>query len=108
MTHHTRIDLCHRILGDAARPLDDQRPCSRSGHAPSTSANSIPDFQKYSQEDENENTSRFPAIKLTFRDPVNISQLKIIQVRWSFSTIPRFLTIYILEHYARTWTIIWK
>ena len=68
-------------LGDAARPLDDPRPCSRSGHAPSTSANSIPNFQKYDQaEDENENTSRFPAIKLTFRDPVNISQFKIIQV----------------------------
>ena len=71
-------------LGDAARPLDDQRPCSRSGHAPSTAANSIPDFQKYDQQDENENTSRFPAIKLTFRDPVNISQFKIIQVRLPF------------------------
>ena len=71
----------HHTLGDAARPLDDPRPCSRSGHAPSTSANSIPNFQKYDQaEDENENTSRFPAIKLTFRDPVNISQFKIIQV----------------------------
>ena len=79
--------ITHRALGDAARPLDDQRPCSRSGHAPSTSANSIPDFQKYDQQDENENTSRFPAIKLTFRDPVNISQFKIIQVRRSIYSI---------------------
>ena len=62
--------------GDAARPLDDQTPCSRS--VPSTSATSISDFQKYSQEESGVNTH--PAIKLTFRDPVNISQLKVIQV----------------------------
>lgn len=67
------------LLGDAACPLDDQRPCSRSDHVPSTSANSIPDFQKYCQEEIEDVTSRFPAIKLTFRDPVNISQFKIIQ-----------------------------
>ena len=98
----------HHTLGDAARPLDDPRPCSRSGHAPSTSANSIPNFQKYDQaEDENENTSRFPAIKLTFRDPVNISQFKIIQVQ-SFFLDLIIKNIYILEHYARTRTIIWK
>jgi len=79
-SYETMSDGLAELLGDAARPLDDPRPCSRSGHAPSTSANSIPNFQKYDQaEDENENTSRFPAIKLTFRDPVNISQFKIIQ-----------------------------
>jgi len=86
-SYETMSDGLAELLGDAARPLDDQRPCSRSGHAPSTSANSIPDFQKYDQQDENENTSRFPAIKLTFRDPVNISQFKIIQVRRSIYSI---------------------
>ena len=98
----------HHTLGDAARPLDDPRPCSRSGHAPSSSVNSIPNFQKYDQaEDENESTSRFPAIKLTFRDPVNISQFKIIQVI-IFDLDFMIKIIYILEHYARTRTIIWK
>jgi len=78
-SYETMSDGLAELLGDAACPLDDQRPCSRSDHVPSTSANSIPDFQKYCQEEIEDVTSRFPAIKLTFRDPVNISQFKIIQ-----------------------------
>jgi len=78
----------YKIKGDEDLPLDDDIPSrsERKSSRPGTSA-SISDFQKYAHGDEDETTTdenpshRYPAIKLTFRDPVNISQLKTIQTK---------------------------
>lgn len=94
-SYETMSDGLAELLGDEARPLDEQtNGQSETGTHRQSSRSSIPDFQKYSHgdmthqmthqmndetESPSDGSSRYPAIKLTFRDPVNISQLKTIQ-----------------------------
>ena len=96
--------MTHNIPGSEVRSLEEVTQEYGGGDGSEEEENSKENFtRRYTQLHQTQSESQFPAIKLTFKDSVNISQLKTIKVYYYFFSI---LYCIISESNARLWEII--